>query len=323
MTGRRRVYAEMMPLRELGRAPILAELARRRIELVAAVQPSDRADAVALVERARELGLAIGLWPLLPNTEGRWLHAGNARRFVAEIEHLLEALDERALAIDTMLIDLEPPITELRRMMRWDVRALRVRPLDPARLTPILAELGRREIEVMAAVVPPVVLGARAGRGWQRALGAPVDALGFDVVSAMLYTSLAEGYSAGALRRGDARALLAELARLTHTHFGARASVSLGVVGVGALGDERTYREPAELAADVAIARGAGVDDLALFDLAGVLTRPPAERWLDAFTETAPSTEAPRSLRARLALAALHGAGLFLDRLSARGARRS
>ena len=72
-----------------------------------------------------------------------------------------------------------------------------------------------------------------------------------------------------------------------------RASISLGSVGVGALGDEQPYRSVAELAHDVSLARACGVDDLALFDLGGVLQKARPQDWLDAFVQT-PAAEGPR-----------------------------
>jgi hypothetical protein len=307
----------MIPLARLRHEPVLGELARRRVQLLAAVQPNDRDDALALVERARELGLSIGLWPLLEDHDGRWLHPGNAPRFLAFVDALLEALDRRGLTLDTLALDLEPPIVELRRLVDGQLARLGALPraLDAAPLARLTTELARRDVETLAAVIPPVVLEGRGGRGWQRLLATPLGAVRFDAVSAMLYSTLFEGYSRGLVRRADSRALLAALAIETSRRFGARASVSLGCVGVGALGDERTYRDARELADDVALARAAGIDDLALFDLAGVLARPPIEPWLDALTDALPSTETPSTRRARLALRALTLAGRALDRL--------
>lgn len=297
-----------MPLAELARAPVLSELARRRIELLVAVQPKDRGDIVRVVTRARELGLSIGLWPLLEDGEGRWLHPGNAEGFARWIDELLEALDRASLSIDALALDLEPPIVEVRRILDGELGAARAwlgRELDPAPHHRAIAALRERGIETVAAVVPPVLLPARPSRGWQRVLGTPIDGVAYDVVSAMLYTTLFEGYSAGVVRRADACALLTRFARLARERFGTQASVSLGAVGTGALGDERTYHDPSELAEDVGIARAAGVDDLALFDLAGVLARAPIEPWLDALTETEACPPPPRSMRADAIVSAL------------------
>src|SRR6185437_10729070 len=156
--------------------------------------------------------------------------------------------------------------------------------------------------------------------GWQEALGTPVFDVAWDHVSPMLYTSMIEGWSRGLLARGDARALLAAACRAALRRFGPAAGASLGAVGTGALGDEPTYRGPAELADDVALAGAAGVDDLALFDLGGVLRRPPAEAWLEAFTATEPAAQVPPpTWRARAAIAGMNGVGRAVGLLA--GAR--
>ena len=306
-----------MPLAELARSPALDALAARGIALLAAVFPHEVDDALALVERARARGVAIGLWPMLPNEAGRWLHPGNAPAFERFVATLVDALDARGLSVDTVALDLEPPIAAVRRITDGRLPrgialdALR-RPLDDAPHRRLIAALRARDVEVIAAALPPALLAGRAGRGWQRALGTPLEA-GYDVVSAMLYTSLFEGYSFGALRRDDARALLHRFATLAAARPGA--SVSLGAIGVGALGDERHYRDVTELRDDVAIARASGIDDLALFDLAGAIARAPIEPWLDALVDTPPaSAPPPPTPRARALVATLSITGVALDR---------
>lgn len=315
-----------MPLAELARSPALAALARRQVELLVAVQPEDQGELVRLVGRARELELSIGLWPLLDDREGRWLHPGNAEAFARWIDELLEILDRASLSVDAIALDLEPPIAEVRRVLDGDLGAARAwlgRSVDSAPHHGVIESLRERAIETIAAVVPPVLLPDRPSRGWQRVLGTPVDGVAYDVVSAMLYTTLFEGYSAGVVRRTDARALLSRFARLARDRFGTHASVSLGAVGKGALGDERTYGDPGELAEDVGIARAAGIEDLALFDLAGVLARPPIEPWLDALTETAASPAPPSTARAGAIVSALWLTGHALTWRPARTTLRS
>jgi hypothetical protein len=305
-----------LPLAELRGSPVLGELARRDVQLLAAVQPWQLEDAVALVGRARELGLSVGLWPLLEDARGRWLHPGNAPVFERWVERLLDGVAAAGLSLDALALDLEPPIAEVRRVTEGRLGAARAwlrRELDASPHRRLAERAHERGVEVVAAVIPAVLADGRAGEGWQRALGTPLDDVGYDVVTSMAYTSLFEGYSYGAVRREDACALLDRFSRAARTRFGARAGVSLGAVGVGALGDENTYRDAAELARDVAVARAAGVDDLALFDLAGVVARPPVEAWLDALVETEPAPDPPPpTARARLAAAGIWVTGVAL-----------
>src|SRR5262249_35561414 len=146
------------------------------------------------------------------------------------------------------------------------------------------------------------------------------DGIGWDHVSAMLYTSILEGWSAGLLRRDDVRAILGWSCRQAALRFGPIAGASLGAVGTGAFGDEPTYKGPQELADDGAVARAAGLDDLTLFDLGGVLRRPPADAWLVPFVSAEPAPRLPElGLRARAAVAGARASDVVLGWLD--GAR--
>ena len=144
-------------------------------------------------------------------------------------------------------------------------------------------------MQCSAAVLPFVLFDPSDGRlrPVQRALAAPVDALPWDHVSVMLYTSMIEGWSRGLIPRPRALDLLARGAVASRRRFGAAAGVSVGVVDVGALGNEPRYRDPAELAVDVAVSLANGVHTINLFDLGGVLRRGPAEAWLEALSGAA------------------------------------
>jgi hypothetical protein len=151
---------------------------------------------------------------------------------------------------------------------------------------------------VSAAVVPMLLLDR-----WEALLGTPVQGPPWRSVNVMLYTSILEGWSRGLLDRVDAVSVLASACRVAASRYGGRAAFSLGAVGTGALGDEPVYRAPEELSRDVAVARAAGIGDLALFELGGVLARPPPEAWLEAFVTTEPAKAPPsETLRGRAAL---------------------
>jgi hypothetical protein len=305
--GRRIVWSEMVPYPEIRDPALLACLAARGIDLMVAVRPGTLEDAPAVVAACRTAGVGVGLWPMLDDDDGRWLSAANAARF----SELACGLAAAAGPGGEIAIDLEPPIDRVHGILAGRPTALwRSPPRSNGVLSALIDELRSRRLRVHAAVTLVETLpSAAASRGWQRLFGTRLEDGACDLVNTMVYTSLIEGYARGTLRRRDARALLAALAAAAARRHQDRAAVSLGAVGIGALGDEQPYRAPSELADDVALVRGAGIAHLGLFGLGGILARPPIERWLDAFCVATAAPAPPLTARARLALAAATALG--------------
>jgi len=292
------------------------------MRIALAVTPPLARDAATVIGAARERGVEVELWPMMTDVEGRWLSESNAAGFAAYVRRLVERLQAEGCAPRTVVLDLEPPIDVLRAIVRRGLRAWprALRPA-PARtraaardgIAALLSELRARNIESVAAVAPLVVADG-AGAGWQRMLGTPIEGLAFDRVSAMMYTSVVTGYARGAVRRADARALLAEVCTGAVAKWGrARASVSVGAIGAGALGDESSYRDAGELAEDVAIARASGIEDVYAFELGGALRRPPLERWLDAMDAQAAQPPPRLTLRSAALSWSTRGIARALD----------
>lgn len=285
---------------------VLALLRRHAIDVLVAVRPHDLGALPRVVAACRDAGVGIAAWPMLDDSDGRWASVRNVEAFALLVRRVLDAV-----TVDEIAIDLEPPIDDVRAMLggaRARARVLRAAPTREAfaaaraRYVALVDELHAEGIRSTAAALPVVLLDPHGQRPrWQRLAGTPVEGPAFDHVSVMLYTTMIEGWSRGMLARNHARAVLAAACRAVANRFGSTGGVSLGAVGVGALGDEPIYRDARELADDVAIARAAGCDDLTLFDLGGVLARPPAEAWLEAFVRTPAAESLPfESRRARL-----------------------
>ena len=208
--------------------------------------------------------------------------------FARFCEEVLERTGSAGAAPRGLAIDLEPPIALLPDLIALRWRAIRdqmrrgLRRETARRYAELVTDLEGRGLETTCATFPLVVADRSGVGGWQRLLGTPVDAPPFSRVSVMFYASIIEGYSRGKLARADVLALLDATARTARKRYGPRASLSLGAVGRGILGDEPVYRSPRELAQDTAIARAAGIEHLVLFSLGGVLSRPPMDAWLDA-----------------------------------------
>jgi hypothetical protein len=325
---RRRVWAETVPAEVLRSGRVRGLLRRFGLDVVVAVRPGEVEGLPRTIDALTDDGIAVSIWPMLDDVAGRWANARNAGPFAAFAREVACVLRPGA----EIVIDLEPAIDEVRAAERVGVaglraawRALRAAAQGAPGAREVFVELARElracGMVPSAVAVPMVLLDQPVGRRapawaprWEAILGTPIEGVSWARVNVMLYTSMIEGWSRGVLGRAGAEAILAAGCRATGARFGSRGAVSLGAVWVGALGDEVVYRGPAELARDVAIARACGVEDLALFDLGGVVAREPGEAWLAAFVETAP-LDAPlveslvESRRARIAVGALRALG--------------
>lgn len=103
---RRRIYSELVPLDVLVRSPALPELARRGMQLLFAVQPGQLEGALALLERAAELDLSAGVWPLIDDAHGRWLNPRHARVFETWATQLLDVVEASGAPMDAVVLDL-------------------------------------------------------------------------------------------------------------------------------------------------------------------------------------------------------------------------
>ena len=268
---RRRIWCETLAFADV--APALPLLARFRLDLLLAVRPWQLADVGDAVARAKDAGVHVAVWPMLSDADGRWASVATTVGMTAFADALL------ASDADELVLDLEPPIAQMTKLKAlrptWTARA----GFGTARdvFSALIARWRPRR--VTTAVIPLV-----AGTPLERLLGTPTD-LPVDSHSVMAYTSLFEGWSRGLVGRRRAELLLAACARVARLRWGDRAGLSLGTVGAGAFRDEPCYRDVAELARAVAISRAAGIEDLSLFELGGVLRRAPAEAWLEALCE--------------------------------------
>lgn len=285
----RAVWSELVPYDTLLSPDVRRLLSDRDLGVNVAVTPPQLAGIAKVVATLVDDGRQVTVWPMLDHADGRWPSVHNAERFdtfVAEVLGRLGTLPQG------LALDFEPPIDELPGLIRlepkaivarWRRRGLAAR--ATAHFAGLCTELHAHGLHTVA-VTFPFSLEDDARAGWQRLFGTPLSGLPCHQFNAMLYTSMFEGYTRGLLDRDDARGLLSWWSASMHRRFDDRAAVSLGCVGPGILGDEPTYRSPQELTEDVAIARRSGVEQLVLFSLGGVLSRPPAEAWLDALVHT-------------------------------------
>lgn len=309
---RRRIWSEFVEYEELCSIRVVRLLREHDLEVLVAVTPPQLEDVPQLVRRLRNEGISLGLWPMVDDADGRWGSTFNARVFSDFALRVAKRAPEGA----TIAVDLEPPISMMHGLLSGKPSAyrslFRSESWAPGHdtLQDLLATLAGRGNPCIAAANPMLLGDGRGESAWQWLFGTPIDALPFDAVSFMTYTSLIEGYSRGLIDRDIAHSMLMHTATAARVQWGPRASLSIGTVGGGALGTEKPYRSIEELREDVETALACGIEDIALFDLAGVLAKENPARWIETFANTPPAPQIPRSRRrARILKAGIKRSG--------------
>lgn len=308
-----RVWAEFLPYAQAS-APATLHLLRRFDATLCLSVPEDAlGDPLArLLCAYADAGLDVALWLLLPKSIGYWPSERNADAFAARLEAVFDWAARMNAPVPWIAVDLELPLPQAlayrdRRGARQIATTLNLA------LANLSARRFARAVECYRAILDQIhAHGAKAlcaahdyiaedfhlgAPIVQDFLETPVVDVAWDVVSTMIYNSMiVEQFHVTA---GDARWMQYTVGCELKRAFGERAGISLGLTGVGVLGDEPHYTEPAQLAPDIAAAKAAGLNDIAIFNLEGILRSPDPAAWFQIVLDTPPAVPPETAWAAR------------------------
>ena len=316
-----RVWCEFLEPGELVEAGAPELLARYGVSLGVAIPQQRLGPGLErLLGACGQAGAPVMLWLLLPEEQGYWPNAHNVSQYLDYAHRVCEWLDSRNLRADWFAVDMEPPIHQLRGLKEASpanapghlVNMLREN-RDRTRLhaaaeqySGLVQRLHQRGAKVLAAAGDIVATDMATGAGgFQNAMATPVTMAPFDVVSFMIYSSTVVGMTRGLATHRDMRWYIYRTLSAARAAAGRRVGVSLGVTDRGVISD-RFHTGPDSLLPDVQAALAAGVQDIAVYNLEGILKATRPEAWFDMLTNAEPKIPA-RSLKIDLALAAARG----------------
>ncbi|MEW5784928.1 MAG: hypothetical protein AB1767_07630 [Bacillota bacterium] len=300
-----RVWAEFMTPEEICDPAVIALLRRYAVQPCLAVPHGSLGPGYArFLKEYSAAGLEPALWPTLSDELGYWPHEGNALEFSAYVNELFHWAQAEKVRIPWLAVDLETPYYQ------WQA-AGRVKGLKKAVVTlrqykanrnperfaesvktyRALQEYLRQQGCCTLVPVLPFLEADLAGNAvkLQDYLETPVTPVQWDVISVMQYNSMLVGYSRGLIKPRDAQWYLYRLCLSFKKAFGARAALSIGTTGTGKLGTEPYYKHPVEMLPDVEAALAAGIDDLAVFCLEGILKHVQPEQWFEMIAAARPA----------------------------------
>jgi hypothetical protein len=262
-----------------------------------------------LLRTWHEHGVECALWPLLPDAQGYWPNERNADVFFDYVREIFDWAQNSGFPLPWLAVDLEPPlymmesIKQARPVARIGaLRRLAGENRDLGRfygasrrfeqMNEFLHERGCKSlVPIPSHVISDLVSGSTA---LQDLLETPVSTVNWDMVTAMIYTSMITGYSRGLIRPRDARWYLYAAMRDLKEKLWDRAGVSVGVTWTGKMGDEPYYASPQELLPDIQAAKAALIDDITIYNLEGILRSKQPEAWFEMLLEAEPLAP-PRS----------------------------
>ncbi|MEW5947567.1 MAG: hypothetical protein AB1742_15365 [bacterium] len=304
-----RVWAEYLKPGDVVKKKVTGLLKRYDVCLGMAFPPGSMNREYAGMMKAYEgEGLEVALWPLLDDESGYWVSERNADQFFDLVRRMYDWAEGRKFSIPWLAVDLEPPVYQLNRVkkaagVRRAAEAVRIymENRDRSRFYEAARRFGQAQEHVhargartLAAAMPLVVEDlVRCSTGIQNALETPVSVVHWDVVSFMLYTSMSTGYLKRlGMKPEDSRWYLYSVCSDAKNCLWDRAGVSIGVTGTGKLGDEPYYETPEELLPDMRAAKAALIEDVAIYNLEGILRGGKPEKWFEALVAAEP--EIPR-----------------------------
>jgi len=247
----------------------------------------------ALLREAARLGVEIRAWLLLPDSQGYWPNANNAKSFADTVHRFYDWIEAEKLPLPTLIADLEPALADSlllkQLLLKRHLPALLKHLHQPERQTRfvqaqsefnrLIVELHQRGTEAWAVTYPLVVEDALAGnRAFQELLQLPVSGVAWDALSLMTYRSSFRdilGFSVSAQ-------FIEKLFHEARHAFDMPVQAALGVVGTVGKLSEGGYQDPHELGADCQAARRAGVSEIQIFSLDGMHRALTPHDWINA-----------------------------------------
>ena len=278
------VWSEFVPWNTLRDSGVVEALLSSDAQLLLAVQPPFGYELIELLCHLSEKGVSYGLWPMVEDSQGRWLNSDNAGYFFEEMNALAALHTYHGLPPTSMVIDLEPPLQSLRALSHARASSWWWKPhrsgLDAA-LASFRRALQGQGWSVEAAALPLAALPSQSAIwGWSRILGTSLELEGFDRVHLMLYPSMLQGYLGRFCDDRLRMAAVDSFVRLALARWGNKVSFALGLSGRGALGTEPAYQTVEDFVLDLSVATCAGAHSFSLHELGGTLSRGGLLAWL-------------------------------------------
>ena len=291
------IWSEFLPFDALRHPDTISLLLTGDLHPLIAVRPGDDLGELGQTIRTlQSVGRNVGIWPLLSEEQGYWPNERNLTDYAPHVAWILQGLGR--VRPNRCAVDLEPPYAQVQHIMgqRRSLRTLwrmlqdNVDPQAHARNCRDWEAWARgmraQGVNTLAVALPLVAYDLRDEEPlWQDVLKAPWHGVEWGHVGVMAYGSMVTGMSRGWLGEQDVRAVHFSMIKDVARAYKERAHVAIGLTGTGKFGDEPVYQEVDGLLKDLGAAYAAGIFDVSIFCLEGLLGRSDGGAWAHALGE--------------------------------------
>lgn len=323
------VWAEYFTPEQAIEENVISLLKKYDVTLSIATQSHHIDDNFArMLDLYHQNNIDVSPWLLLPDEKGYWPNKTNVDDFGTMIRDLFDWTERKGLHLPWLSIDLEPSVefadvlsggskflSRSKLAIEFYRRARKGRKdftEASKKYQQLLDDIHGHQCKALAIAFFFHIDDIRKKREkFQAFFGLPVTTVQWDRVSLMIYNSMMVPMLKGLYNFKDAATFLYHYAKIGKEYFGQRMHTSIGVTWVGKIGNEPYYKKPEEMKMDVEAVRGAGVEEIAIYNLEGILRCPKPEEWFELILKTEPKTF-PTNFKLRLLMSAISATYPFI-----------
>ncbi|MGE5583185.1 MAG: hypothetical protein ACM3X9_11715 [Bacillota bacterium] len=277
--------------------PMVVQLLKKyRFGLCLCIREEQLNDELAqLCKIYASAGIPLIFWPLLPLKEGLYLNKYSVTEYHNYLDLLFAWLEKKKLHVFGLLVDVEPdyhkpkpgssPIIDniWHSLKELDEEAFKA---AISGFQGIIGKIRRHNCLAIGAALP-FVCDDRSGSApvWQDYWGGPVAEVEWDILVFMLFGSW---FVEMGMDWPTAHCLVYDYTKEIKKFWQNKAVVSLGVTTPGTGAETAIYKSPAQLGEAVSAVRAAGINNIAIYDLKGILDSAEPELWFQTVVKALP-----------------------------------
>lgn len=299
-----RIWCEFTPPEDVCRKHILDAFKRYGVTLNYKLEyGKDTADFYDMIRTYNANNVPVSIWATLSDEMGYWINERNAGHFDKYVRELVQRIENKALKIRGLCVDLESPLQDIKNLsepksflspLKTYAKMLTAN-LDKQRFNEarrIFAEtahfLKSKGLESYAACIRHCYYDIRFNSElMQNALEIPVFDIDWDKYNLMYYATMIRN-EMKKIKKVNVDYLIYHQVKHLKEVLKDKLAISVGVTNVGKLGNEPYYEDIRTFEKDMGILKAIGIDSFSLFSLDGITEEKRLLEFLDAMHRAEP-----------------------------------